>query len=183
MKGIIHGRRQWRKYDGSTYYFWSMATHKRETLSRDELWEMGKTLPIKVKDTMRKIELFKVPMTPQEQFDALTLCSISIYCFNGAPKMDMPGISMEDYSNEFYIEMVKYLKKWNPERGPWGCLVKFVRLHTIRSVSRRWEKYKGTERISRTPVKEKTLSEIDWKALQELGTPISDGHQVVTQNA
>lgn len=186
MKGIIHGRRHWKKYDGSTYYFYSMATHKRESISKEELWELGKTLPLKVKASLRKIELFKVPMTPQEQFDALTLCSISIYCLNGAPKMDMPGISMEDYSNDFYIEMVKYLKNWDPEKGPWGCLVKYVRLHTIRASLKRWNSPKNETR-AREKVLKSGLNEDryydDLESLGDLGTRISEGRQVVTDES
>lgn len=183
MKGIIHNRRNWKKYDGSTYYFYSMATRKREQISKEELWELGATLPIKVKETVRKIDLFKVPMTPQEQYEALTLCSISLYCFNGLPKQNIMGVSMEDYSNDFYIEMVKTLRTWNPEKGPWVPYVKYIRLHTLYYVSKRWEKLvKGAESVSRAGRKAETVPEIDWKALQELGTQVSEGHKVVTQN-
>lgn len=182
MKGIIHRRRNWKKYDGSTYYYFSMATRKRETISKESLWELSQTLPVKVKETIRKIDLFKVPMTPQEQTEALTLCSLSLYCFNGLPKMDLMGISMEDYSNDFYIEMVKTLRKWNPEKGPWVPYVKYVRLHTLYFVRQRWQKMNDAGRVSRAGRKPKEVPEIDWKSLQELGTPISEGHQVVTKN-
>jgi hypothetical protein len=180
MKGIKRGMKPRKKYDGSTYYYFSMATRKRETISRADLEELGRTLPVKVKETMRKIELFKVPMTPQEQLDALTLCSVSLYCFKGGPNMDMPGISMEDYSNEFYIEMVKMLKSWDQKRGPWVFYVRYVRLHTIRAVMKRWETVKKGEEVRNFhALSKRDVKVVDWESLQKVGIEPSEGRRVV----
>ena len=187
MKGIVRGR-HYRKMDGSTYYYYNFATRQRESLPREELFELGKTLPIKVKQTLRKIDLFKVPMTPQEQQEASLLCSLSLYCWKGGPNMNMPGISMEDYTNEFYIEMVRAMKTWNPENGPWGAYVRFVRKATIRQVFKRWEtikketeviNYRNIEKASRSTG---GIREIDWKSLDELGLQVSEGRRVVNNN-
>lgn len=184
MKGIKRGMRPRKKYDGSTYYYFSMATRKRETISRADLEELGRALPVKVKETMRKIELFKVPMTPQEQLDALTLCSVSIYCFKGGPNMDMPGISMEDYSNEFYIEMVKALKTWNPNKGPWVFYVRYVRLHTIRAAKKRWDSIRKSAEVSNFhALSKRDVKEVDWESLEKVGIEPSEGHRVVSQRA
>lgn len=184
MKGIIHGRRAWKKYDGNTYHYFSMVTRRRETISKEDLWELAKTLPVKVKASMRKIELFKVPLTPQEQNDALLLCSISLYCLNGTPKCDLPGISMEDYSNDFYIEMVKSLKTWDPEKGPWGFYVKYVRLHTLRATRKRWDTPKR-EKPARKNSPDINFDRFydDLESLEDLGTTISEGHQVVSDES
>jgi hypothetical protein len=180
MKGIKRGMRPRKKYDGSTYYYFSMATRKRETISRADLEELNRTLPVKVKETMRKIELFKVPMTPQEQLDALTLCSVSIYCFKGGPNMDMPGISMEDYSNDFYIEMVKTLKTWDPNKGPWAFYVRYVRLHTIRAAMKRWESIRKSAEVRNFhALSSREIKNVDWESLQKLGIQASEGHRVV----
>jgi len=188
MKGIIRGRRR-HKMDGSRYYYYDFATRERKSIPKEELFEIGKTLPVKVKQTVRKIDLFKVPMTPQEQQEATLLCCLSIYCWKGGPNMNMPGISMEDYTNEFYIEMVRAMKNWNPEKGPWGNYVRFVRLSTVRQVFKRWESikreaevrnYRNIENSSRSTG---GVREIDWESLQKLGLQGSGGHQVVTQNS
>lgn len=189
MKGIVYGRGRRRKLDGSTYYYYSMTTHKKESLPREQLFELGKTLPIKVKQALRKVDLFKVPMTEQEKADATLLCSLSIYCWKGAPNRSMPGISMEDYTNEFYIEMVRAMKTWNPEKGPWGAYVKFVRLSTIRQVFKRWETIKKEAEVMNYHSIEKSsrrtggIREIDWESLEKLGLQVSEGHQVITSNA
>lgn len=188
MKGIIYGMGRKRKLNGSTYYYYSMATRKRESIPREQLFELGKTLPVKVKQTFRKIDLFKVPMTPQEQYDAQLLCSLSIYCWKGAPNRSMPGISMEDYTNEFYIEMVRAMKNWDPEKGPWGAYVKFVRLSTIRQVFKRWETIKKEAEVMNYHTLEKAsrmtggVREIDWESLEKLGLQGSGGRQVVNVN-
>ena len=187
MKGIVRGR-HYRKMDGTTYYFYNFATKQRESIPREKLYELGKTLPIKVKKTLRKVDLFKVPMTPQEQNDAMYLCSLSLYCWKGGPNMNMPGISMEDYTNEFYIEMVRAMKNWDPEKGPWGNYVKFVRLSTIRQVFKRWETVKKEAEVINFHELEKSsrsrggLKSVDWESLEKLGLQVSEGHQVVTMN-
>jgi len=180
MKGIVRCRKK-RKFDGQTYYYYDMASRKKTTISRDDLWELAKTLPVAVKKTLLKIDKFKVPMTQQEQHDVLLLCSVSIYCFKGGPNMDIRGVSMEDYANDFYIEMVKLLKKWEPERGPWANYVKYVRLHTLRTTFRRWEHIKKyAEAFSHRAMDFDRTESVDWGSLQKLGTQISEGNRVCT---
>lgn len=187
MKGIIRGKRH-RKLDGTTYYYYNFATRKQESIPREQLFELGKTLPIKVKNSLRRIDLFKVPMTPEESRDAAFLCSLSIYCWKGGPNMNMPGISMEDYTNEFYIEMVRAMKTWDPEKGPWGAYVRFVRKATIRQVFKRWESIKREAEVRNYHDIEKSsrmtggCKEIDWESLEKLGLQVSEGRQVVTRN-
>ena len=88
-----------------------------------------------------------------------------------------------------YIEMVRAMKNWNPEKGPWGNYVKFVRLSTVRQVFKRWESikreaevrnYRNIENSSRSTG---GVREIDWESLEKLGLQGSGGHQVVTQNS
>lgn len=187
MKGIIRGRRR-RKMDGSTYYYYNFATRERESIPRETLFELGKTLPVKVKQTLRKVSLFNVPMTDEEQKDAMMLCSLSIYCWKGGPNMNMPGISMEDYTNEFYIEMVRAMKSWDPEKGPWGAYVRFVRKSTVRQVFKRWESIKkdaevrNYHNIENSSRRTGGIKEIDWESLEKLGLQGSGGRQVVNCN-
>lgn len=181
MKGIIRGRKPRRKFNGHTYHYFNMLTRHEETIELDELQRISQTLPVRVKAALKRIELFKVPLTPQEQREALLLCSLSIYCWKGSPRCDLPGVSMEDYSNEFYIEMVKALRTWDPERGYWASYVKFVRSHAIRASRRRWEGAKRNNEVLHSVVP-KEVKPVDFGTLQRLGLQVSEGRRVVNSN-
>lgn len=142
MKSIRRGHIK-RKYDGTTYYYWDIQTKREVCISRDTLYEIGRTLPEKVKKTIHKISLFKVPMTEEEQRDVLTLCSISISIWKGSPRISIEGVSMEDYTNDFYICMVNLLEKWDPKKGPWPCYVRYVRL---KAMAMMYSRLKTTEK-------------------------------------
>lgn len=183
MKSIIRGRRKF-KYDGSTFFYYNIQNRREEHLTREQLFELGRTLPERVKKVLHRIDLFKVPMTEDEQRDAMLLCSISISCWRGGPNMSIKGVSMEDYTNDFYIQMVKLLNSWNPEKGPWPSYVKWVRLKTLAEVFKRLKitQRNGTEVQNFRSVKEERLSSIDYRSLQELGLQVSEGKRVCTSN-
>lgn len=175
MKSIRTGRIK-RHYDGLTYYYYDIATRQQKTLSRDELFEIGRTLPVKVKRVLRKIDLFRVPMTPEEQKDAMLLCSLSISVWKGWPRMSIDGVSMDDYTNDFYMQMVKKLKSWNPEKGAWPSYVKWVRLDTLKEVFKRVDitkkkmaEVRNFRQIDSRAGRGTGLKRPDYRSLQALG--------------
>lgn len=178
MKGIR--RRKYNdKLDHQNYRYFDISTRQDRHIPKDDLYELGRTLPLKVKKTLRKIELFKVPMTAQEESDALTLCSISIGCFKGSPRMNIDGVSMDDYTNEFYINMVKCLNSWDPSKGPWPCYVKWVRLKTVTSILKRVCEDRKREAEARRSGLLNNLPDMDFDSLQELGLTVPEGRKVV----
>lgn len=180
MKSIRHGRV---KRHDKDYRYFDIMTRSFASVTKAELYELAITLPVRVKSIFRKIELFKVPMTREEERDALTLCSISIGCLKGSPRMDIDGVSMDDYTNDFYMQMVKCLKSWNPEKGPWPNYVKWVRLKTIRAILERVGAYRKGEaeaRRFRSLEKGSEITGPDYASLQELGLQGSGGRKVCT---
>lgn len=180
MKSIRTGRIK-RKYDGRTYTYFDIQTRSEKSLSRDELYELGRTLPEKVKKVFRKIDLFKVPMTEQEQRDALLLCSLSISCWKGYPRISIKGVSIEDYYNDFYIQMVGCMRTWDPSKGPWPSYVKWVRLKAIDALFKR---INSTERRMPAARSHGQTAETgpDFRSLQELGLQVSRGNRVSNAN-
>lgn len=181
MKSIRRGRIK-RKYDGTAYYYWDIATKSEVCISRDTLYELGRTLPEKVKKIIHRIALFKVPMTPEEQRDVLTLCSISISIWKGSPRISIDGVSMEDYTNDFYICMVHLLEKWDPEKGPWPNYVRFVRL---KAMSMLYSRVKATEKKMAEVrnfhhLNGETVKDVDYRGLQVLGLQGTGGRKVNT---
>lgn len=179
MKGIIRGKTK-RHYDGSIYHYFSLITKREETLTKEELFSLSETLPKKCQKILNKISLFKIPMTAEEQKDMLLLCSLSIYCWNGGPKCNLPGISMEDYTNDFYIEMVQMLtRSFKRERGPWANFVKYVRLKTIAKSIKRWEIIKRSAEVDNFHALNITnLEQPNWGTLRSLGIGADKGHKV-----
>lgn len=179
MKCIRRGKYKG-KADHNVYRYFDIPTRQDKYIKKEDLYELGASLPLKVKKALRKIELFKVPMTQSEESDALTLCSISIGCFKGSPRMNIDGVSMDDYTNEFYINMVKCLKSWAPEKGPWPCYVKWVRLKTVSSILKRvCDDRKGEAEARRSGLLN-NFAEIDFGSLQELGLTVSEGSKVTS---
>ena len=180
MKSIRHGRV---KRHDKDYRYFDIMTRTFKSVTKEELYGMAITLPVRVKSIFRKIELFKVPMTRDEENDALTLCSISIGCLKGSPRMDIDGVSMDDYTNDFYMQMVKCLKSWNPEKGPWPNYVKWVRLKTIKAIFSRLGEYRKGEaeaRRFRSMESSSDITEPDFASLQELGLQGPGGKKVCT---
>ena len=184
MKGIIRGRRK-RKFNGHTYYYYSLTDREERTIEREELDKLSRELPVRCQKLVRRADVFKVPMTPKEQEDMLLLCSLSIYCWNGGPRCNLPGISMEDYTNDFYIEMSGVLlRSWNAEKGPWPAYVKFVRLKTIDNTIKRWERINSSMEVKRFhAIDRENFADRGWdnESLQ-LGTTVSEGRAVRNVN-
>lgn len=183
MKGIIRGRKK-RKFNGHTFWYYSIVGHKERTIEKDELYRLGSELPPRCKQIVRKVDLFHVSMTKEEQDDMSLLCSLSIYCWNGGPRMNIPGISMEDYTNDFYIHMTGYLRSWNPEKGPWPSYVKFVRLKTLRYLFNRWETVKREMEVKNFhSIDRENVAYDPWdRDSIELGTSVSEGRAVRNLN-
>lgn len=183
MKGIRRFRRK-RTLDGNNYRYYSIAEKKEHTISKDELMELSSTLPIKCKNIVEKLSMFKVPMTNDEQKDMTLLCQLSIYCWKGSPRCDMPGISMEDYTNDFYIEMCGCLKSWNPEKGPWVAYVKWVRLKALKNSFKRWEVIKRDVEVRtfHALCKNDAAYKPYDAEFAELGTSISEGRKASNVN-
>ena len=183
MKGIRRFRKK-RSLDGNTFRYYDIAKKKEMKISREELYSPANTLPIRCKSIISKVTLFKVPMTEQEQKDMTLLCQLSIYCWKGSPRCDMPGISMEDYTTDFYIEMCGCLHSWNPEKGPWVAYVKWVRLKTLKNTFRRWEILKRGMEVKNFHAIDK--ENVAYKAYDEdfalLGTSVSEGRRVKNLN-
>lgn len=179
MKSIRRGRIN-RKYDGTTYYYFDIQTKREVCISRETLYELGRTLPEKVKKIIHRIGLFKIPMTEDEQRDVLTLCSISISIWKGGPRISIDGASMEDYTNDFYMVMVQQLEKWKPEKGPWPCYVKWVRLKTLENIFKRIKttEKKMAEVQNFHHLNGENVRKIDHSGLQELGLQGSGGRKV-----
>lgn len=183
MKGIVRGRKK-RKFNGHTFYYWSIIGHHETTIEIDELKAIGESLPVECQKILRKIDLFHVPMTPEEQAKMLHLCSLSLYCWRGGPMCNLPGISMEDYTNEFYIEMCSTLRSWKSDKAPWPAYVKYVRLHTLRSVLKRWERIKSSMEVDNfhaLDLQEKSYE--PWASGDiERGTTVENGRRVQNAN-
>lgn len=184
MKGIIRGRKK-RKFDGKTFYYYSLVERKERTIDREELERLSRELPLKCQKLVRKIDLFKVPMTAKEEEEMLLLCSLSIYCWNGGPRCNLPGISMEDYTHDFYIEMSGVLlRSWNAEKGPWPPYVKWVRLKTIDNSIKRWERIHSSMEVERFhAIDRENFADRGWDDESiRLGTSVSEGRAVRNVN-
>lgn len=180
MKGIIKGRKK-RKFNGHTFYYFSIVGRKEHTIEIEELKALSETLPVECQKIVRKINLFHVPMMPEEQEKMLLLCSLSIYCWNGGPKCSLPGISMEDYTNDFYIEMSgALLRSWDSSKGPWPAYVKFVRLKTVANSIKRWERIKSGMEVENFHALDKNdvaCEGWDMRSMKR-GTPLTRGRRI-----
>ena len=125
------GRKLRFKANGHTYHFYNLYTGQQEEVEIELLKEIA--LPLELRCRKLVMELQKSPrnLLPDEERDMLLLCSFSIYIFGGLPKEKLPYVDMSEYAAEYYIQMVKALPKWNPERASWKTYNRFVKLPTI----------------------------------------------------
>lgn len=131
--------------DGKTFYYWDLMSKKRIAISEEEMLKYGIELPAKCQDFLLEIKRTKRPMTFEEQKDVLLLCSLSIYCWNGNPKGLLPNLPLEEYVQEFYIQMIKYLtfdgaSRWNRDKAKYPMFVRWLRLHTLNAINARFDK-------------------------------------------
>jgi len=154
MKSIVRNRHRpnSKPFDGKNYRYYDIEEKCMKNVTVDELAEYSSWLPQECKRICKKVKLMHITMSEKEQHNMLLLCSLSIYCWGGSPKCNMVGISMEDYANDFYIQMVHALSLetksgWDPERSRWPKYVKWVRLKTIPKTISRWDVKKSGEEV------------------------------------
>lgn len=144
IQRMINGRgvlKHHYQYDGSRFFYYNIQTKQHESMSKEEMLKLGIDLPLRVQNFLLDIKETKRSMTPQEERDILLLCSLSIYCWNGNPKGKLPTMHIEDYINEFYVQMVKYLtcdgtSRWNPVKMKYPYFVHWIRKHTLNKIFR-----------------------------------------------
>jgi hypothetical protein len=110
---------------------WKVYNHYTSTyqiFTLDELKLHGATLPLKCK----KAILEDRELTRDEQKDLILLTDLSMQVWGGSPQNKLPNIHIEDYYSSFFINIIKYLKKFDENRaGCWVALCKYVGFDTV----------------------------------------------------
>lgn len=113
------------------YDIYDIATGKKKLYTLADLERIGEELPTKC---IQHIE--RNPESLRAQKDLTELLSISLTVWNGGPKGKITEIPIEEYAAEFYIHMVKYLQRFDRNKGCWVSRVKYIRLDTIKAFLR-----------------------------------------------
>lgn len=133
--------------------YWDIETKKHVKLSLDEINKIGTELPVECQAILDDVKKTKRSITRTEQSKLLQLCSMSLSIWKGNPQGKLEYTSMEEYKNEFYIQMVKFLtaegkSKWNPERSRWAAYVKWIRLSTVDAIIKKGQEMKFVQTFS-----------------------------------
>lgn len=103
----------------------------------DELKFYSSTLPTKCKEIIEADR----SMTGSEQRDIVLLCDLSMQIWGGSPNGRLPDVHIEDYFTTYYMNMVKYLKRFDPNRaGAWVSLCKFIGYDSINEYIKEYKK-------------------------------------------
>lgn len=161
------------KADGKTFRYFDLESGRQLKTNLEYLKEQINILPLECQNILLKNKETKLPLTRHEQSSILKLCSLSISIWGGSPKGSMPCSSMEEYSSEFYIQLVRHLtyegkSKWDPKRSKWCSYVKFIRLSTLDALAKQWGKMKPLL-VSSATMPELVMNRSDdgWEAVQE----------------
>lgn len=140
-------QRRFFKGDNKNYRYFDMESNKHKRAPLEWLEQQIRTLPIECQKILTDNKETNLPLTYEEQHKLLLLCSLSISVWGGSPKGEVPYESMSDYSNEFYINMVRLIassgkSRWDPKKSLWTVYVRYIRLSTKCSLLKRWGKIK-----------------------------------------
>jgi hypothetical protein len=135
------------KADHKNYRYFDLESNSHKRAPLEWLEQQIRALPDECQQILLDNSLTNAPLTYDEQHKLLLLCSLSISVWGGSPKGEMPYESMSDYSNEFYINMVRLLtakgkSRWDSKKSLWTIYVRYIRLATMCSLAKKWNKMK-----------------------------------------
>lgn len=120
-------RKDTKKYKLGEFKVYDHYTKSYTTYTLDELKHFSSTLPMECKDIVERGE----SMTPSEQRKILLLADLSMQVWGGGPNKKLPWVHIDDYYNEFFIHMVRYLHKHDRSMpGTWVSRCKFIGFDT-----------------------------------------------------
>lgn len=167
------GKRHFFDADTKTYFYYDIETRRKQKISLEDLKQMASSLPVECQDILLQNKVRLGPISIEDQSKLLKLCSLSISCWHGAPEGKLKYNSMAEYSSEFYIQMVRFLtcdgkSRWTPERSKWPNFVKWIRLTTVASIAKSWNKLKPIlESFSGIIGGIENVGDKGWEAVEE----------------
>ena len=120
-------RKERKKFKQGEFKVFDHYTKSYNTYTLDELKHFSATLPMECKDIVEHGNA----MTSSEQRKILLLADLSMQVWGGGPNKKLPWVHIDDYYNEFFIQMVIYLKKHDRSMpGTWVSRCKFIGFDT-----------------------------------------------------
>lgn len=120
-------RKERKKFKQGEWKVFNHYTHSYDIYTLDDLKLASATLPLECKDIIEHGNA----MTAAEQRKILQLADLSMQVWGGGPNHKLPWVHMDDYFNEFFIQMVRYLEKHDRTMpGTWVSRCKFIGFDT-----------------------------------------------------
>lgn len=120
-------RKERKKFKQGEFKVFDHYTKSYKTYTLDELKQFSSTMPMECKDIVEHGNA----MTSSEQRKILLLADLSMQVWGGGPNKKLPWVHIDDYYNEFFIQMVGYLKKHDRSMpGTWVSRCKFIGFDT-----------------------------------------------------
>lgn len=103
-------------------------THSYDIYTLADLKLASATLPLECKDILETDR----PLTAIEQRKLIQLADLSMQVWGGGPNKKLPWVHMDDYFNEFYITLCKYLSTFRRDMpGAWVSRCKYIGFDTV----------------------------------------------------
>jgi len=120
-------RKERKKFKQGEWKVFNHYTHSYDIYTLDDLKLASSTLPLECKDIIEHGN----PMTPTEQKKMIQLADLSMQVWGGGPNHKLPWVHIDDYYNEFFIQLCRYLATFKRDMvGAWVSRCKFIGFDT-----------------------------------------------------
>lgn len=121
-------RKENKKIKNGEWKVYNHYTHSYDIYTLDDLKLASSTLPMFCKDVLEADRA----LTSIEQRKLIQLADLSMQVWGGGPNKKLPWVHIDDYFNEFYITVCKYLTNHKRDMpGAWVARCKFMGFDTV----------------------------------------------------